>query len=102
MTPEEYKWTINLVRDRYHQFKLSFEQAEKIYEFEKIKDLHSNKYFFSTWEEEDFTLDNFQKILDDKHLKNLLLGKTKILNDMSNSFVKTISNKKNISNIITK
>ncbi len=72
MTPEEYKWTINLVRDRYHQFKLSFEQAEKIFEFEKTLDLHSTKYFFSTWEEEDFILDNFRKILNEKQLKKFI------------------------------
>lgn len=69
MTPEEYKWTINLVRDRHHQFKLTFEQAEKVYLFEKEKDLYSNEYFFSTWEEYDYMLDNFQKILIGKQLK---------------------------------
>jgi hypothetical protein len=47
MTSEDYKQTINFVRDRYHQFKLSFEQAEKVYDFEKVNDLPSEKYFFS-------------------------------------------------------
>ena len=69
MTPEEYKWTINLVKDRHDQFKLTFEQAEKVYQFEKDKDLHSSEHYFSTWEEYDYMLDNFQKILNEKQLK---------------------------------
>ena len=72
MTSEEYKWTINLVKDRYHQFKLSFKQAEKVYHFEQEKDLHSEEYSFSVWEEYDYMLDNFQKILNEKQLKKFL------------------------------
>lgn len=73
MTLEEYKTTINFVRDRYYQLKLSFEQAERVYEFEKINDLPSEKYFFSAWEEFDFMLDNFQKILNEKQLKKYVI-----------------------------
>jgi hypothetical protein len=72
MTPEEYKWTIDLVKDRHHQFKLTFEQAEKVYQFEQEKGLHSIEHYFSTWEEYDYTLDNFQKILNEKQLKKFL------------------------------
>jgi hypothetical protein len=69
MTPEEYNWIIDLVKERHHQFKLSFEQAEQVYQFEKEKDLHSDEYLFSFWEEEDYVLDNFQKILTGKQFK---------------------------------
>jgi len=72
MTPEEYKWTINLIKDRHHQFKLTFEQAEKVYQFEKDKDLYSNEHYFSAWEEYDYMLDNFQKILNEKQFEKFL------------------------------
>lgn len=72
MTPEDYKWTIRLVKDRHHQFKLTFEQAEKVYQFEKEKDLYSSEHYFSVWEEYDYMLDNYQKFLNEKQLKKFL------------------------------
>jgi hypothetical protein len=75
MTPEEYEWAINLVKDRYQRYKLSFEQAEKVYLFEQEKDLslHSQEYLFSDWEEYDYLLDNFQRILNEKQFKKFLI-----------------------------
>ena len=72
MTPEEYKWTIDLTKDRYYQFRLTFEQAEKVYQFEQEKDLYSEEYYFSAWEEYDYILDNFRKILNDKQFKKFI------------------------------
>ncbi len=63
MTPEEYKWTIDLVKDSHYQFKLTFEQE---------KDLYSEEYDFSIWEEYDYMLDNFQEILNDKQFKKFI------------------------------
>ena len=77
MKSEENKNAINFVRQRYHQLNLSIEQAEKVYQFEKLKDIHLTKYSFSTWEEEDFMLDNFQKILDEKQLKKITAWQNK-------------------------
>ena len=34
MTPEDYQWHINSVKDNYHTLNLTFEQAEQIYKFE--------------------------------------------------------------------
>ncbi|MBT8314424.1 MAG: hypothetical protein KJP26_08175 [Maribacter sp.] len=69
MTPEEYKWHINLVKDRFNRFNLTFAQAEQVYLHEK-ENIHSEKHFFSAWEEMDFNLTTFRKILNkDQFLK---------------------------------
>ncbi|PZR30005.1 MAG: hypothetical protein DI535_00445 [Citrobacter freundii] len=65
MTPEAYNWYINLVKDRYHQLDLSFEQAEKIYHYQEEKDIYSDKHFFSVWEEWDYERTVFREILND-------------------------------------
>ena len=72
MTPEEYKWTINLVKDKHFRFNLTFEQAEKVYQFEQEKDLYSEEYYFSVWEDYDYVLDNFRIILNDKQFKKFV------------------------------
>jgi hypothetical protein len=72
MTSEEYKWHINLVKSRYSKFKLTVEQAEKVYQFEQEKNLRSDEYFLSLWEECDYTLDNFQNILDKNQFAKFL------------------------------
>lgn len=73
MTPEEYKWAINLVKERYYQFKLTLKQAERVFQFEQDKFLPSGEHYFSSWEEYDYMLDNFQKVLDEKQLKKFLV-----------------------------
>lgn len=69
MTPEEYQLYVNLVRDRYQYLNLTFEQAEKIYEYEEDRDKYSNKHHFSVWEEWDYELTTFREILNDEQLK---------------------------------
>ncbi|HAI36784.1 MAG TPA: hypothetical protein DCM40_00895 [Maribacter sp.] len=64
MNPEEYKWHINLVKDRLGYLNLTFEQAEKVYLHEEDKMTYSEKHFFSEWEEWDFDLSLFRKILN--------------------------------------
>ena len=64
MTSEEYQWHINLVKDRNHSLDLTFEQAEQVYKFEEDKSTYSEKYFFSAWEEWDYELSAFKKILN--------------------------------------
>ncbi|WP_028298030.1 hypothetical protein [Olivibacter sitiensis] len=55
---------IRLVQARYHTLKLSMEQAEKIFEHEKVKDIYSeSKHFFSLWEEFDFNRHALKNIL---------------------------------------
>lgn len=70
MTPEEYQWYINLVRDRYQYLNLTYEQAEKVYKYEQDKDTYSEKHFFSVWEEWDYELTTFREILNDDQFKN--------------------------------
>jgi hypothetical protein len=70
MTPEEYQWHINLVKDRHHALDLTFEQAEKVYKYEQEKDTYSEKHFFSAWEEWDYELTTFKEILDAEQFKN--------------------------------
>ena len=64
MTPEDYQWHINLVKDRNYALNLTFEQAEQVYKFEEDKNIYSKKYYFSTWEEWDYELSTFKKILN--------------------------------------
>ena len=69
MTPDEYQWYVKLVQDRHQSLNLTYEQAEKIYRFEQDKDIHSNKHFFSFWEERDCELATFGEILNDEQLR---------------------------------
>ena len=64
MTPEEYQWHINLVKDRNHALNLTFEQAEQVYKFEEDKTICSDKQYFSTWEEWDYEFYTFKRILN--------------------------------------
>lgn len=63
MTPEEYQWHVNLVKQRYGAYNLSYEQAEQVYRYEEDKSAHSEEHFFSAWEELDFELATFKEIL---------------------------------------
>ena len=69
MKPEEYKWYIKLVKERFGHLNLTFEQAEKVYLHEKEEMIPSEKHFFSAWEKWDFDLSSFRKILDKKQLQ---------------------------------
>jgi hypothetical protein len=66
MTRDEYKWNINLVKDRHPTLNLTFEQAEKVYRYEQEKDIYSDKHYFSVWEEWDYELTTFKEILNDE------------------------------------
>lgn len=70
MTPEEYQWHINLVKDRHYALNLTFEQAEKVYKYEQDKDTYSETHYFSAWEEWDFELSVFKEILNEEQFKN--------------------------------
>ena len=70
MTNEEYQWHINLIKDRYNALNLTFEQAEKIYTYEKDKDIFSEKSIFSAWEEWDYELTIFRDILNAEQFNN--------------------------------
>ena len=70
MTPEEYKWTIDLVQQRYQYLNLTYEQAEKIYKYEQDRDTFSDEHFFTVWEESDYELTAFREILNGEQLKN--------------------------------
>lgn len=67
-TSEEHKWHIGQVQERYPIYNLSFEQAEKVYQFEQERDAHSEKDFFSEWEQWDFELATFREILKGEQL----------------------------------
>jgi len=69
MTPEEYKWYVKSVQDRYNNLNLTYEQAEQIHKYEQEKNVHSQKHFFSAWEEWDYELTTFRQILHDDQLK---------------------------------
>ena len=66
MTPEEYQWHINSVKDRNHALNLTFEQTEQVYKYERDKHTYSEKHYFSVWEELDYELTSFKKTLNEK------------------------------------
>lgn len=75
MEPEEYRWHVNLVKDRHHELGLTFEQAEKVYAYEEEKHTNSSKHYFTDWEGWDYELSAFRKILNPEqlaHYENLL------------------------------
>lgn len=63
-----HKWHVELVQGRYQQYNLSFEQAEKVYQFELDRDAPSDKHFFTQWELWDFELVTFKEILNEEQL----------------------------------
>ena len=69
MTPEDYKWHINLVKERHHALNLTFEQAEQVFKYEQDKNINSEKHYFSVWEEWDYEITIFRQILTVDQLK---------------------------------
>lgn len=67
--PEEHEMHIERIQHTHHELNLTIEQAKKVYDLEKEKDLQYGEFHFSFWEELDFDLDNYQKILDKEQLK---------------------------------
>lgn len=68
MTNETYQWEIDLIRDRYHYLHLTYEQAEKVYQYENEGQAYSENHFFSQWEGEDYQLWIFEHILSEEQL----------------------------------
>ncbi|PWT74721.1 MAG: hypothetical protein C5B59_10550 [Bacteroidetes bacterium] len=97
MTSEEYNYTIRLVQDRHYFLKLTFKQAEKVFRFEQQRDAPSGEHTFSQWEEYDYMLDNFQKILDEKQLKKFLTWHRKKIKDYESFLIE--SDRKQTKNI---
>lgn len=57
-----------MVIRRYSHLNLSFEQAEQVYRFERERDAPSDTHHFSYWEEQDYMLDHFIRILSPAQL----------------------------------
>jgi hypothetical protein len=66
----EQKWLIGQIKIRYG-LNLTTEQAEKIYQYEEVKDfpLPNFEPHFTFWEEMDFELSTFEKILNAEQLE---------------------------------
>jgi len=69
MKPQAKNWHIKLVKDRYHWLKLTLQQAEQIYNYEQELNTYSEKFYFSEWEEWDYELTVFRRILNSQQLK---------------------------------
>jgi hypothetical protein len=64
MNRQEYEWSIKMVRERYQQYHLSFEQAERVFRYEEERDnVYAGRYSFSAWEEWDYEMSVFREIL---------------------------------------
>lgn len=74
MTPEEYEWYLNLIKERHQYLNLTSEQAQQIYDYEKDKNLYSKKHYLSTWEEWDYESFTFKKILSEQQFKDYLVN----------------------------
>ena len=60
------EWELEAIQKRYHAthgLNLTVDQAKMIYEYEQLRDTTSNNHYFSLWEEFDFELVSFQRIL---------------------------------------
>ncbi|RTQ47863.1 hypothetical protein EJV47_18260 [Hymenobacter gummosus] len=68
MSPEEYKWQVEWVQSQYPALKLTFAQAEAVFQFEQERDFDSADDF-SHWEKLDFEYDTFQRILTPEQLR---------------------------------
>lgn len=65
MSTDEHKWEVKTVEERNPHLSLSFEQADKIWQYEQGKSGNSN---FSLWEELDYELYVYGNILDSQQL----------------------------------
>lgn len=69
MTSESYNWQVNLVKERFHYLKLTFEQAEQLFAFEKEdENLTITNNSLSEWEEMDYQSYILRSILNDNQL----------------------------------
>ena len=66
MTSEELEGDVKRIQNQYQNLNLTFEQAEKIYRFERSKAIYSDKHYFSQWEEWDYESTTFREILNDE------------------------------------
>ncbi|WP_026897852.1 hypothetical protein [Daejeonella oryzae] len=87
MTQEDYQWHINLVKDRNHDLNLTFEQAEQIYKIEEDKSIYSEKQYFSAWEEMDYELSTFKKILNPKQFATFEINMKEIVENYQQSLI---------------
>jgi hypothetical protein len=69
MKPQAKNWDIKLVKDRYNWLKPTLRQAEEILNYEQERDTYSEKFYFSDWEEWDYELTVFRRILNSQQLK---------------------------------
>ncbi|KIC94359.1 hypothetical protein [Flavihumibacter solisilvae] len=63
MISENYPLFVGLVQDRFHYLNLSFEQAEKVYQYEQDKESYSGEKGFTDWEERDYERTIMMEIL---------------------------------------
>src|SRR5687768_7681511 len=87
MSQELKNELINLVKDRYQYYQLSFKQAELIYEFENNKRLFSFKHFLSEWEEMDFEWTAFRQILNPQQWQLYEPGYTKRIKEYEHNLI---------------
>jgi len=65
------EWELKTVQERYKatcDLVLTVDQAKRIHKYEKDRDTHSDKHYFSVWEEWDFELTTFKQILNEEQL----------------------------------
>jgi hypothetical protein len=70
MTLKEYQWYISLVQERHQYLHLRFEQAEKIFRYEKDRDNSSYKHYLTVWEEREYERTVYREILDSEQYKS--------------------------------
>jgi hypothetical protein len=63
MNFDEYRWEIDLIKERYASLQLNDEQAWQVHLFEEGKMAFTGLHFFSDWEEWDYERSVFEKIL---------------------------------------
>ena len=67
------EWELEAIQKRYettHGFNLTPDQARQVYDYEQLRDTPSKSHYFSFWEEWDFELISFEKILTPKQFED--------------------------------
>lgn len=68
---------------------LTFEQAERVYLFEREKDGDSAGQYFSYWEEHEYEMDSFAKILNSSQFDEFKTARLKSLKELEDGIVES-------------
>jgi hypothetical protein len=99
MTSGEYQWHVDLVKQRYAAYNLSYEQAEQVYRYEQDISACSDEHSFSVWEELDYQLTTFKEILKGEELSLFLANHQAQLQTVEKNMIEWDNNEIQLKNL---